>query len=652
MNNLKVRVETFAALFVTLLLALAIGVTPANAIGTFTPDSTVKVGSTTVGSMTDGRLAYSANDGASWNEVSSPLTKNGVSSVSYANGYFIASSFFAGAYSADGTSWTRYGMPVGEKFNPGNIISDAEFFNGNAMTTEEIQRFMETQNTYCVSGYTCLPSFRETTWSRAATAMCDAYQGATNESSATIISKVSRACGVSAEVLLVLLQKEQSLLTSSSPSQGKYNTATGYACPDTSVCDSEYFGFYNQVYNAAKQYKRYSNPVGTSNYFTWYPVGRTTNVRWSPNADCGASPVYIQNQATAGLYYYTPYQPNDASLLAYNGYGDDCSAYGNRNFWRLYNIWFSKDTNFKTFTDGHNGSFVALDADGSIALGSSLTNLTLTGFMSPASKLTGLSWNDTISKYVATTTNSNLVYVSTNGSSWSSSTPPVVPAAIVPTPVTPPVNNTTPTVAPTPTASPSAAPVAPVTTPTESPVAPAPQPAAPTQEPVTPSEPVAKTPVEPTTPVVPTNTSTPTPSVSPSPTASPTATPAPVVTPEVPKSSSAEPATQTVYTVVRGDTVWALSVRYGVKVSNIVEWNQLSNGGNLIYVGQKLVVKQGGASAVPASKPLPVKYYRIQKGDTVASIAKKTNSTVAKITSLNSAASVANLKTGSQLRTQ
>ncbi|MFF2773218.1 hypothetical protein ACFVUP_39595, partial [Streptomyces bacillaris] len=116
--------------------------------------------------------------------------------------------------------------------------------------------------------------------------------------------------------------------------------ATGYACPDTAACDTQYYGFYNQVYMAAWQYKRYGNPPGTSNSFTWYPVGQTTSVRYSPDATCGSSPVLIRNAATAALYYYTPYQPNAAALANLYGTGDACSAYGNRNFWRLYTDWF------------------------------------------------------------------------------------------------------------------------------------------------------------------------------------------------------------------------------------------------------------------------------------------------------------------------
>ena len=50
--------------------------------------------------------------------------------------------------------------------------------------------------------------------------------------------------------------------------------------------------------------------------------------------------VYIQNQATAGLYNYTPYRPNQAALDAGYGTGDSCSAYGNRNFWLYFTDWF------------------------------------------------------------------------------------------------------------------------------------------------------------------------------------------------------------------------------------------------------------------------------------------------------------------------
>ena len=114
----------------------------------------------------------------------------------------------------------------------------------------------------------------------------------------------------------------------------------GQGCPDTAACDTRYYGFFNQVYGAAWQMKRYANPPGTSQYFTWYAPGKTWNILYNPNHSCGSSPVHVQNQATANLYYYTPYQPNQAALNAGYGTGDGCSSYGNRNFYNYFTDWF------------------------------------------------------------------------------------------------------------------------------------------------------------------------------------------------------------------------------------------------------------------------------------------------------------------------
>ena len=226
------------------------------------------------------------------------------------------------------------------KFQPGNIISDAAFFNSGTMTEAQIQSFLQARVPNCQSGYVCLKDWYDTSRTTAADAMCGAYSGGVRERAATIIYKVARACGINPQVLIVMLQKEQGLVTHTWPSDWRYTIAMGQGCPDTAACDTRYYGFFNQVYGAAWQLKRYANPPGTSQYFTWYAPGKTWNVRWHPNAACGSAPVYIQNQATANLYYYTPYQPNAAALRAGYGEGDGCSAYGNRNFYQYFTDWF------------------------------------------------------------------------------------------------------------------------------------------------------------------------------------------------------------------------------------------------------------------------------------------------------------------------
>jgi hypothetical protein len=202
-------------------------------------------------------------------------------------------------------------------FNPGNIISDGLFYDGASMSAGEVQSFLNSAVPTCRSGYTCLKDYRQATPTRAAVSgRCAAYIGAANESAAQIIAKVGQACGFSQKAMIVLLEKEQGIITDDWPSARQYRSATGYGCPDTADCDSTYYGFFNQVYAAALQFKNYqANPT------RWNHVpGRVNTVRFNPNAACGSSQVYIQNAATAGLYNYTPYQPNASALANQSEY--------------------------------------------------------------------------------------------------------------------------------------------------------------------------------------------------------------------------------------------------------------------------------------------------------------------------------------------
>lgn len=229
------------------------------------------------------------------------------------------------AAAADASDW-----------NPGSIIDDAVFYDGAAMSAGEIQSFLDGKVRSCQSGYTCLKDYRQSTDNRPADKYCNGYSGAANESAATIIDKVARSCGISQKALLVLLQKEQGLVTSTAPSAWNYSAATGQGCPDTAPCDASTQGFFYQVYYGARQFEVYRlNP-------TWwgYQAGRWNNILYNPSASCGTQRVFIENQATAGLYIYTPYVPNQAALRNLYGEGDGCSAYGNRNFWRTFTDWF------------------------------------------------------------------------------------------------------------------------------------------------------------------------------------------------------------------------------------------------------------------------------------------------------------------------
>ena len=226
-------------------------------------------------------------------------------------------------------------------WDPGFIISDEIFYNTAAMTADQIQAFVDAQGAACQGSY-CVKDLRVTTPDVPADQYCAAYTGGTDESAAAVLAKVSLACGVNPQVMLVTLQKESALLTRTSPSAASYAAAWGWHCPDSGPggsanCDPRYAGFFNQAYGMAKQWSRYKVDPGKYHY----QAGQTAEVLWNvAESGCGGSTVTIRNTATASLYNYTPYQPNQAALASYPGTGDACSAYGNRNFFFLFQKYF------------------------------------------------------------------------------------------------------------------------------------------------------------------------------------------------------------------------------------------------------------------------------------------------------------------------
>ena len=140
--------------------------------------------------------------------------------------------------------------------------------------------------------------------------------------------------------MITILQKEQNLISKASVTQEELDKALGLSCPDTEACDKNYAGFFKQVYGAAHRFKYYLNHEKQYSYH----AGQLNSVRFSPNEACGASDVYIYNDATAVLYIYTPYQPNATALAAGTGEGDECSSYGNRNFMIIYTSYFGSPT--------------------------------------------------------------------------------------------------------------------------------------------------------------------------------------------------------------------------------------------------------------------------------------------------------------------
>ena len=242
-----------------------------------------------------------------------------------------------------------------DSFNPGNLIDTATFTDKDSMTVAEIQTFLEARvnggrcdrdrpsyNPSYSPPWTCLFEFQENP------ATGDNNYGlfeadgqpssvAGGQTAAEIIWQAGQDHQINPQVLLVLLQKEQSLVTDNWPWTIQYRHATGYYCPDDGGCDDERSGFSLQVNGAAELFRYYLNNLDSY----WYGLG-DNNLLYHPEASCGRQNVEIENEATVALYLYTPYVPNQAALDNLYGIGDECSAYGNRNFWRDFNDWFGQ----------------------------------------------------------------------------------------------------------------------------------------------------------------------------------------------------------------------------------------------------------------------------------------------------------------------
>ena len=220
-------------------------------------------------------------------------------------------------------------------FNPGNIMEDAVMSNKNTMSVNQIQAFLNSKNPcnntniHMAAWY---PNLQYTI--RDGKFVCMGQDTFNGKSAAQIIWQAAQDFSINPQVLIVLLEKEQGLITDTWPNNVQYRTATGYGCPDTAPCDAQYWGLENQIRLAAKLFHEVLNGGWTN-----YPVGNNY-IQYHPDTSCGGSIVNIQNRATSALYRYTPYQPSNAALAAGWGTAPSCGAYGNRNFYHLFYIWF------------------------------------------------------------------------------------------------------------------------------------------------------------------------------------------------------------------------------------------------------------------------------------------------------------------------
>jgi hypothetical protein len=241
-------------------------------------------------------------------------------------------------------------------FDPGNIMSNGVMANKGTMSETDINTWLHSKNPCNDTNLSRLTGYNATTGYLTYGGktynydlsnghfVCMADENFNGESAAHIIWQASQDYNVNPQVLLVLLQKEQGLVTDTWPNTNyQYPNATGYGCTDTGGgCTGVNAGFKLQIRKAANLFHEVldNTDYDGDGLITDYPVGQNY-VQYNPVTKCGGTVVNIQNRATSALYRYTPYQPNAYAL---SGGSDssypNCGAFGNMNFYNYFNAWF------------------------------------------------------------------------------------------------------------------------------------------------------------------------------------------------------------------------------------------------------------------------------------------------------------------------
>jgi hypothetical protein len=232
--------------------------------------------------------------------------------------------------------------PIDPGYNS-RLIDDGNFLNSGSMSVASIQNFLNSKVPSCDSNhqggltaypppYTCLRDYVDPT---------------TGKKAAQVIYDEATSIGLNPQVILVTLEKEQGLISDTWPYPSQYKSAMGYGCPESqSVCDSQYYGFYNQVHLGARLLRAgAARDCGdTTTLSSWY-----VDVKWQLGKTIGLDgrSTYLGTCATGALYNYTPHRPDSAYTLAADGH----YYYGNYNFVTFYSQWFGAPSSGALATD-------------------------------------------------------------------------------------------------------------------------------------------------------------------------------------------------------------------------------------------------------------------------------------------------------------
>jgi hypothetical protein len=174
-------------------------------------------------------------------------------------------------------------LPTAKPIDYNLLISDSELTDYNSMDQTQIHDFLAANGSFLATFYV------------------DGGFGQPAVSATELIYRAAQDNRINPKFLLVLVQKEQSLITNPNPSQRALDFATGYGCFDGSACQERWRGFGKQVYSAAAQFRYYIDNIDEYNY----QPGKTFRICNDYNDACAS--VTPQNASTAALYVYTPH---------------------------------------------------------------------------------------------------------------------------------------------------------------------------------------------------------------------------------------------------------------------------------------------------------------------------------------------------------
>lgn len=240
-------------------------------------------------------------------------------------------------------------QPIDPSFNPNKIVEDTVFSDVKTFgDAAGIQKFLESKNSVLAN---TTPDFLMKLKEPSIIILKQGLEDPRPElgrlrTAAELIWDASQAAGINAQVMLVTLNKEQSLITghqNSEPAklQKALDFALGFGCPDSTGCKESLFpGFYFQLFGnydaagnryigAAKSLmKSFLTEGGRGPSFNGKisKVGEVITLDNTMGGYEGIIPnqtITIANKATAALYRFTPHVFN-----------------GNYNFWRFFTEWF------------------------------------------------------------------------------------------------------------------------------------------------------------------------------------------------------------------------------------------------------------------------------------------------------------------------